>query len=183
MLDAYHRKLEMFAHVIVLANLKIPNFSAVAVESAWQDWWEKAGYYKGDSQSSKPKYVCMFPPPNVTGTLHLGHALTFSIQDAIIRQKRMSGYNCLWVPGTDHAGIATQVVVEKKLKKERNITRHDIGREKFVEEVWKWKEEKGDFICHQLRSVGASLDWSREAFTMDEQLSKAVKVIFKTIFI
>eukprot|EP00297_Palpitomonas_bilix_P001677 CAMPEP_0113873040 /NCGR_PEP_ID=MMETSP0780_2-20120614/3548_1 /TAXON_ID=652834 /ORGANISM="Palpitomonas bilix" /LENGTH=1005 /DNA_ID=CAMNT_0000858639 /DNA_START=106 /DNA_END=3123 /DNA_ORIENTATION=- /assembly_acc=CAM_ASM_000599 len=153
-------------------------YHPVAVESAWQDWWEASGYYKADNESDKPKYVCMFPPPNVTGTLHLGHALTIAIQDAIVRQKRMKGFNCLWLPGTDHAGIATQVVVEKKLKREQNISRHDIGREKFIEEVWKWKEEKGGFICHQLKSVGASLDWSREAFTMDETLSNGVKEAF-----
>lgn len=99
------------------------------------DWWEKCGFFKPDMESDKPPFVIVIPPPNVTGTLHLGHALTNAIQDTLVRWRRMSGYNTLWVPGTDHAGIATQTVVEKKLQRERGITRHDLGREKFLEEV------------------------------------------------
>jgi len=153
-----------------------------AVESAWYEWWVKKGFFTADPYSSKPKYVIMIPPPNVTGYLHLGHALTNAIQDAIIRWRRMSGYNCLYLPGTDHAGIATQVVVEKKLKKTKNLTRHDLGREAFVDEVWKWKNEYGNRICSQLRRMGSSYDWSREHFTMDEQLSKAVVTAFVRLY-
>ncbi|PHT35694.1 Valine--tRNA ligase [Capsicum baccatum] len=120
----------------------------------------------------------VLPPPNVTGALHIGHALTAAIEDTIIRWWRMSGYNTLWVPGMDHAGIATQVVVEKKIMRERNLTRHDIGRENFVAEVWNWKNEYGGTILKQLRRLGASLDWSRECFTMDEKRYKAVTEAF-----
>jgi valyl-tRNA synthetase len=109
------------------------------VEAAWYDWWEKEGYFKPAMGTSKPKFVIVIPPPNVTGALHIGHALTNSIQDTIVRWRRMSGYEALWVPGTDHAGIATQTVVEKKLQREEGITRHDLGREKFLERVFEWK--------------------------------------------
>ena len=148
------------------------------VETSWDEWWTAQGFYRADENSSKEKFVMMLPPPNVTGTLHIGHALTCSIQDTIARWRRMKGYNVLWLPGTDHAGIATQVVVEKKLKKDRGVSRHDLGRELFLKEVWKWKEQSGGTICMQLRKLGASLDWSRECFTMDEKLSKAVKEAF-----
>uniref|UniRef100_A0A7S1CA53 valine--tRNA ligase n=1 Tax=Bicosoecida sp. CB-2014 TaxID=1486930 RepID=A0A7S1CA53_9STRA len=154
-----------------------------AVEAAWQDWWEASGFYRGDAEAAaaageEGRFVMMIPPPNVTGSLHLGHALTTAIEDCLTRWHRMSGRPCLWLPGTDHAGIATQVVVEKKLKKERNITRHDLGREAFISEVWKWKESYGNRITTQLRHLGASVDWSREAFTMDDNLSVAVKEAF-----
>ncbi|KDP32641.1 hypothetical protein JCGZ_13191 [Jatropha curcas] len=149
-------------------------YNPTAVEGSWYAWWEKSGYFTADAKSSKPPFTIVLPPPNVTGALHIGHALTAAVEDTIIRWRRMSGYNTLWVPGVDHAGIATQVVVEKKLMRERHLTRHDIGREKFVSEVWKWKEEYGGTILGQLRRLGASLDWSRECFTMDEKRSKAV---------
>ena len=148
------------------------------VEAAWDEWWAAQGYYRADENSTKEKFVMMLPPPNVTGTLHIGHALTCSIQDTIARWRRMKGYNVLWLPGTDHAGIATQVVVEKKLKKDRGLSRHDVGREEFIKEVWKWKEVSGGTINNQLRRLGASLDWSRNCFTMDDNLSKAVKEAF-----
>ena len=148
------------------------------VEAAWDEWWAEQGFYRGDENSSKERFVMMLPPPNVTGTLHIGHALTCSIQDTIARWRRMKGYNVLWLPGTDHAGIATQVVVEKKIKKDRGQSRHDLGREEFIKEVWKWKETSGGIINNQLRRLGASLDWSRNCFTMDEKLSKAVKEAF-----
>ena len=109
------------------------------VEAAWYEWWEKEGYFKPTMGTNKPKFVIVIPPPNVTGALHIGHALTNSIQDTIVRWRRMSGYEALWVPGTDHAGIATQSVVEKKLQREEGITRHDLGREKFLERVFEWK--------------------------------------------
>eukprot|EP00966_Prymnesium_polylepis_P116277 2687753-Prymnesium_polylepis.1 len=112
------------------------------VEAAWNDWWEESGYYtaNSDPDDRRPKFSICLPPPNVTGSLHLGHALTVAVQDLLCRWHRMRGYNVLWIPGIDHAGIATQVVVEKKLKREQDITRHSLGREKFVEEVFKWKD-------------------------------------------
>lgn len=152
------------------------------VESTWYEWWEKSKFFEADAKSSKKPFVIVLPPPNVTGALHIGHALTAAIQDTIIRWRRMSGYNTLWVPGMDHAGIATQVVVEKKIMREMKMTRHDIGREAFVNEVWKWKNEYGGTILKQLRRLGASLDWSRECFTMDEKRSMAVTEAFVRLY-
>ena len=123
-------------------------------------------------------FMMVIPPPNVTGKLHLGHALTNAVEDAITRWHRMSGKICLWNPGCDHAGIATQVVVEKKLFKEQNITRHDLGREKFVKKVWEWKKEYGAAIYDQLKKLGSSVDWDRAVFTMDEKMCKAVTEAF-----
>jgi len=148
------------------------------VESAWDSWWEGQNLYKPVEDPTKEKFVMVIPPPNVTGTLHIGHALTCSLEDAITRWNRMSGKDTLWVPGTDHAGIATQVVVEKKLMREQQKTRHDLGREAFLEEVWKWKQQSGNRIYTQFRRLGASVDWSRDAFTMDEQRSRAVQEAF-----
>ncbi|XP_033763797.1 valine--tRNA ligase-like [Pecten maximus] len=155
-------------------------YSSEFVEAAWYDWWVEQGYFKPDTKikPGEERFVMCLPPPNVTGTLHLGHALTCSIQDAIARWYRMKGRSVLWIPGCDHAGIATQVVVEKRLARERNITRHDIGRELFVKEVWKWKQEKEDSILEQVKKLGSSLDWSRSCFTMDEKLSSAVTEAF-----
>jgi len=153
-----------------------------AVEAAWYDWWSKQGYFTVDSKDTREKFVIVIPPPNVTGSLHMGHALTNSIQDALTRWHRMSGRAALWIPGTDHAGIATQVVVEKKLQRERGITRHDLGRENFVAEVWKWKDQYGNQIKNQLKRLGSSLDWSREAFTMDDKLSRAVIEAFVRMY-
>ncbi|KAL8154417.1 hypothetical protein V2J09_012177 [Rumex salicifolius] len=146
----------------LLSRIMAKQFNPSAVEKSWYPWWEKSGFFVADSQSSKKPYVIVLPPPNVTGALHIGHALTSAIEDMVIRWRRMSGDNTLWVPGMDHAGIATQVVVEKKIMRERNLTRHDLGRENFVSEVWSWKNEYGGTILGQLRRLGASLDWSRE---------------------
>ena len=151
------------------------------VESKIYKWWEESGYFKSQDQSTKPPFSIILPPPNVTGFLHLGHALDHTIQDLMIRWKRMSGYNTMWLPGTDHAGIATQAVVEKELKK-NNITRHQLGREKFVEEVWKWKNEYGDRIYKQMRRLGDSCDWERATFTLDEGVSKAVTKVFVNLY-
>jgi valyl-tRNA synthetase len=148
------------------------------VETAWYEWWEHCGFFKPDLDSTKPPFVIVIPPPNVTGALHIGHALTTAIQDAIVRWRRMSGYNTLWVPGTDHAGIATQTVVEKKLQRERGVTRHQLGRGPFLTEVWKWVDVHGGRICDQLRRIGSSVDWTRQAFTMDDNLSAAVVEAF-----
>jgi valyl-tRNA synthetase len=148
------------------------SYSPRAVESAWNSWWEKQGYHKPKLQpdgSASPKgtYVIPIPPPNVTGSLHLGHALTVSIQDTLIRWNRMLGKTVLYNPGCDHAGIATQSVVEKRIWKESKITRHDLGREQFLEKVWEWKEMYGNRIYTQLRRLGTSGDWDRACFTMD----------------
>jgi len=136
---------------------------------------------KSASGQRKSAFCIILPPPNVTGTLHMGHALNATIQDILIRKKRMEGYKVLWIPGTDHAGIATQNVVEKQLKKE-GVSRHDLGREKFLEKVWEWKEKYGGIILNQLKKIGASCDWSRTAFTMDENYSKAVQAAFKNYY-
>lgn len=133
---------------------------------------------KDGKLSPKGHFVMVIPPPNVTGSLHLGHALTNSIEDAITRWHRMKGRSALWVPGCDHAGIATQVVVEKKLWREQKISRHDIGREKFIEKVWEWREKSGGRIYHQLKKIGSSMDWDRVSFTMDPKLCKAVTEAF-----
>ncbi|KAJ7957264.1 Valine--tRNA ligase [Quillaja saponaria] len=166
----------------LLSRQMAKDYHPSAVEKSWYEWWEKSGFFVADASSSKPPFVIVLPPPNVTGALHIGHALTAAIEDTMIRWRRMSGYNALWVPGMDHAGIATQVVVEKKIMNESNKTRHDMGRESFIKEVWNWKKEKGGMILHQLRCLGASLDWSRECFTMDDRRSKAVTEAFVRLY-
>ncbi len=155
-------------------------YSPADVEGRLYDKWEKSGAFAADPASNANPYVIMMPPPNVTGSLHMGHALTFTLQDILVRYNRMSGKDTLWQPGTDHAGIATQMVVERQLG-EQNVTRHDLGREKFVEKVWEWKEKSGGTITNQLRRLGASPDWPRERFTMDEGLSAAVRKVIVTL--
>ncbi|KAK8402179.1 hypothetical protein O3P69_001346 [Scylla paramamosain] len=166
-------------------NVELPaQYSPRYVEAAWYDWWKKEGFFKPEygrnlnEDNPKGKFVMVIPPPNVTGTLHLGHALTNSVEDAICRWNRMKGRTTLWVPGCDHAGIATQVAVEKKVKREEGITRHDLGREEFMKRVWQWKNEKGHRIYHQLEKMGSSLDWDRTCFTMDPGPQEAVKEAF-----
>ncbi|MBC7741865.1 MAG: valine--tRNA ligase [Bdellovibrionaceae bacterium] len=156
-------------------------YSPQEVEIKVYKAWEEAGYFKAEDQSKKPPFSIILPPPNVTGFLHLGHALDHTIQDLLIRWKRMSGFNAMWLPGTDHAGIATQSVVEKELKK-KTITRHQLGREKFVNEIWKWKNEYGDRIYNQMRRLGDSCDWDRATFTLDEGVSAAVRKVFVTLY-
>jgi valyl-tRNA synthetase len=151
------------------------------VEEKWYRHWEKLGYFRADENSGQKSYSIVIPPPNVTGVLHIGHALNNTLQDILVRFKRMEGYNALWMPGTDHAGIATQNVVEKQLS-EDGVSRHTLGREKFIERVWKWKEQSGGTIINQLKKLGASCDWSRERFTMDEGLSEAVKEVFIRLY-
>lgn len=155
-------------------------YNPADVEGRTYQWWESSGFFKAQDQSTKPPFSIILPPPNVTGFLHMGHALDHTIQDMLIRWKRMSGYNTMWLPGTDHAGIATQSVVERELKKE-NITRHDLGREKFVEKVWDWKHQYGDRIYSQMRRLGDSCDWDRAVFTLDEGVSKAVRKVFVSL--
>jgi len=151
------------------------------VEGRWYAWWESQGYFRADSRSTRPAFSIVMPPPNVTGALHIGHMLNNTVHDVIVRRKRMLGFNTLWLPGMDHAGIATQNVVERELRKE-GLTRHDIGREKFVERVWKWKQEYGGIILRQIRRIGSSCDWSRERFTLDEGLSRAVREVFVRLY-
>ncbi|XP_066469580.1 valine--tRNA ligase, mitochondrial [Tiliqua scincoides] len=159
------------------------SYSPRYVEAAWYTWWVKEGFFKPEYQHQLPHqksetFSLSIPPPNVTGSLHLGHALTVAIEDALVRWKRMQGYKVLWVPGADHAGIATQAVVERKIWKERGALRQDLTREEFLQEVWNWKEEKGNEIFQQLKVMGASLDWDRVCFTMDSGFSKAVTEAF-----
>ncbi|MEP2182498.1 valine--tRNA ligase, partial [Roseibium sp.] len=152
-------------------------FDAAAVERTHYENWEKAGAFAADPSSNKVPYTIMMPPPNVTGSLHMGHALTFTIQDVLVRYKRKKGQDTLWQPGTDHAGIATQSVVERQLAA-KQIDRRDIGRDAFVEKIWEWKAESGGTITNQLRALGASPDWPRERFTMDDGCSEAVAKVF-----
>ena len=147
------------------------------VEARWYARWMEGGWFTADPDSEKPPFTIVIPPPNVTGSLHMGHALTVTIQDILIRWKRMAGFNALWLPGTDHAGIATQMVVERQLAKE-GVSRFDLGREKFIEKVWEWKAIYHARISDQIKAMGCSVDWTRERFTMDEGLSRAVREVF-----
>ena len=151
------------------------------IEQFWRTEWEKRDYFKATLDSSKPSFAIQLPPPNVTGTLHMGHAFNQTIMDGLTRYYRMRGHNTAWIPGTDHAGIATQIVVERQLDAQK-ISRHDLGREKFLEKVWQWKEHSGSTITGQMRRMGASTDWSREYFTMDDKMSKAVTEVFVRLF-
>ena len=156
-------------------------FDSNLIEEKWYKKWLDSGAFSSNSSSTKKPYVIMMPPPNVTGSLHIGHALTFTIQDILIRFHRMQGFDVLWQPGTDHAGIATQMVVERELAKS-NLTRHSLGREKFIEKVWEWKEKSGGEITKQLRALGTSPDWEKERFTMDKGLSQAVNFVFVKLY-
>ena len=153
------------------------NYDPKSIEADWYETWEEAGHFAADPASAKTPYTIMMPPPNVTGSLHMGHALTFTLQDLLIRYHRMVGRDALWQPGQDHAGIATQMVVERQLA-DQKIDRRNIGREAFIDKVWEWKAESGGTIQRQLRRIGASPDWERNRFTLDEGLSKAVRQIF-----
>jgi len=157
------------------------SYESKSVEQKWYEYWENNGLFKAEATSDKDPYCIVIPPPNVTGTLHMGHALNNTLQDILCRFKRMKGFNVLWQPGTDHAGIATQNVVEKDLAA-RGTDRHAVGREKFIELVWEWRKKYGGLIINQLRRLGCSCDWSRERFTMDEGLSKAVKEVFVRLY-
>lgn len=152
------------------------------VEEKWYEFWEKNGFFQADNKSTKPAYAISIPPPNVTGVLHMGHALVDTLQDVLVRWKRMSGFEALWVPGTDHAGIATQTVVERHLMATMGKRRKDFSREEFLDHVWKWKEQSESQILSQLKKVGCSCDWSRLAFTMDETRNRAVRTMFKKMF-
>lgn len=151
------------------------------VEEKWYQYWTEQNYFRADENSDRPSYSIVIPPPNVTGVLHIGHALNNTLQDILIRLKRMAGCETLWMPGTDHAGIATQNVVERQLASE-GLNRQTLGREKFIERVWQWKKTSGGTIINQLKKLGASCDWSRERFTMDEGLTEAVKEVFVRLY-
>src|ERR1700689_3611787 len=154
-----------------------------SVEDKWYQFWLDGKFFVADAKSPKPAYSIVIPPPNITGVLHMGHVLNNTIQDILARKARMDGKEVLWLPGTDHAGIATQTVVERALKKEGKIKhRDDLGREKFLEEVWKWKNEKGGIIIQQLKKLGASCDWTRERFTMDPEYSRCVQRVFVDLY-
>lgn len=156
-------------------------FTPAEIEAPLYKKWQDAGYFKADAKSKKPPFTIVIPPPNVTGSLHIGHALDHTIQDLLTRMKRMKGFEALWLPGMDHAGIATQNVVEKQLATEGK-SRHDLGRDAFIEKVWQWKAESGGVILDQMKRLGDSVDWDRQAFTMDANLSKAVLTIFKKLY-
>jgi len=158
------------------------HYNPAEVEERLYKFWQDSGYFRAEVDKSKKPYTIVIPPPNVTGQLHMGHALDQTIQDILIRAKRMQGYATLWQPGTDHAGIATQVKVEEVLRKEEGLSKHDLGREKFLERVWEWKEKYGDIITNQLKKLGSSCDWSRERFTMDEGCSRAVREVFVNLY-
>ena len=153
-----------------------------AVEDKWYAWWLQQGHFIADPYSVKPAYSMVIPPPNVTGVLTLGHVLNNTIQDILARRARMTGHEVLWLPGTDHAGIATQTVVERKLRKEEKKTRHDLGRVEFLKRVWEWKEKHGGIIIAQLKKLGCSCDWSRERFTMDEAYARGVQEVFVDLY-
>ena len=151
------------------------------IEKRWYQTWEQSGWFDMGREEGRPFYCILLPPPNVTGTLHMGHAFQHGLMDALIRYHRMDGDNTLWQPGTDHAGIATQIVVERQLDAQK-VSRHDLGREKFLEKVWEWKKHSGSTITRQMRRLGTSPDWSRERFTMDEGLSRAVTEVFVRLY-
>ncbi|NOY70654.1 MAG: valine--tRNA ligase [Deltaproteobacteria bacterium] len=162
-------------------NLRNKEYSPREVEKKWYAFWEKEGLFCADDNGSGKKFSIVIPPPNVTGVLHMGHSLNITLQDILCRYHRLLGEDVLWIPGTDHAGIATQNVVERSLA-EKNTDRHQIGRERFIAEVWKWRSQYGSAIIHQLKSLGASCDWERERFTMDEGLSRAVRKVFVQLY-
>ncbi len=152
------------------------------IEQPLYEHWEKQGYFKPNGDESQESFCIMIPPPNVTGSLHMGHAFQQTIMDTMIRYQRMQGKNTLWQAGTDHAGIATQMVVERKIAAEEGKTRHDYGRDAFIDKIWQWKAESGGTITRQMRRLGNSVDWERERFTMDEGLSNAVKEVFVRLY-
>src|SRR6476660_6887336 len=149
-----------------------------AVEEKWYAWWLQQGHFVADPHSPKPAYSIVIPPPNVTGVLTLGHVLNNTIQDILARRARMQGHEVLWLPGTDHAGIGTQTAVEKWLRKNEGVTRHDLGREAFLQRVLEWQDKHGGIIIEQLKRLGCSCDWSRQRYTFDDAYVQAVQGVF-----
>ena len=160
----------------------LTTYNPKEIEQQWYSYWEEKGYFHEEVDTNKEPFSIVLPPPNVTGQLHMGHALDNTLQDILIRTKRMQGYNVLWMPGTDHAGIATQVKVEENIMKTEGKSRHDLGREEFLKRVWEWKQEYGSTIVKQIRSLGASCDWTRERFTLDEGYHEAVLKVFVELY-
>ena len=160
----------------------LTTYNPKEIEQQWYTYWEEKGYFHEEVDTNKEPFSIVLPPPNVTGQLHMGHALDNTLQDILIRTKRMQGYNVLWMPGTDHAGIATQVKVEESIMKTEGKSRHDLGREEFLKRVWEWKQEYGSTIVKQIRSLGASCDWTRERFTLDEGYHEAVLKVFVALY-
>ena len=156
-------------------------YDPAQVERKWYEYWKSLGCFTPQPDEKQKMFSIVMPPPNVTGALHLGHALDNTIQDILTRWHRMQGYNTLWLPGTDHAGIATQARVEESLA-QQGLSKHDLGREKFLDKVWEWKHLYGNTITDQLSLLGSSCDWSRERFTMDEGCSKAVREVFVRLY-
>ncbi|MEG0779953.1 MAG: class I tRNA ligase family protein, partial [Oscillospiraceae bacterium] len=152
------------------------------VETRIYKMWEDGNCFHAEPDPDKKPFSIVMPPPNVTGQLHMGHAMDATLQDILVRFRRMQGYSALWLPGTDHAGIATQIKVEEALRQEEGKTRHDLGREKFLERVWQWKEKYGDRIVEQQKKLGVSCDWERQRFTMDEGCSRAVRETFCSLY-
>jgi len=157
------------------------SYEFAGIEEKWLRYWQEHNCFQATMEEGRPAFAIVIPPPNVTGVLHVGHALNNTMQDVLVRYHRMCGDNTVWVPGTDHAGIATQNVVERQLAAEGK-SRHEVGREEFIRKVWEWRAEKGGAIIHQLKRLGASCDWDRERFTMDEGLSRAVREVFVRLY-
>jgi len=157
------------------------HFDPGSSQARWNDVWEAANVFHPDDDSTREPFVIILPPPNVTGVLHVGHVLGDTVQDHLIRWRRMSGYNTLWLPGTDHAGIATQNVVEKALQEEGK-NRAEMSRDEFLEHAWRWKDRHHERIVEQMRNLGCALDWSREYFTLDEERSLAVREVFVSLY-
>src|SRR5713101_3007573 len=153
-----------------------------AAQERWIQLWNERDYFHSEPDPKRQRFTIVIPPPNVTGALHLGHALNNTLQDVLIRWRRMQGYNTLWMPGTDHAGIATQAVVERRLREEEKKTRHDLGREGLVKRIWQWKEQYESRILKQLRELGCSCDWARTRFTFDDVCARAVRQTFFNLF-
>ena len=157
-------------------------YDHAAAQAAWYPFWEERGYFHSEPNPARQPYTIVIPPPNVTGALHLGHALNNTLQDILIRQKRMQGFETLWLPGTDHAGIATQAVVERRLLEEEKLSRHELGRQGLVDRIWQWKNDYEARIIGQLKQMGCSCDWQRTRFTLDEVCARAVRETFFTLF-
>src|SRR5579884_2877329 len=153
-----------------------------AAQERWLGFWDERGYFHSDPDRGREPFCIVIPPPNVTGALHMGHALNNTLQDVLIRWRRMQGFNALWVPGTDHAGIATQAMVERRIREEEKKTRRDLGREELVRRIWQWKDQYEARILGQLRELGASCDWSRTRFTLDPVCARAVRETFFKMF-
>ena len=160
---------------------KNKQFEHRKIEKKWSKFWEQGKWFEADVESGKPTYTVLIPPPNVTSKLHMGHGLNNTLQDVLVRYKRMQGYNCLWLPGTDHAGIATQMMVEKDLKS-KGLSRKEVGRPAFFRACEQWRKDNGNTITSQLKRLGVSCDWSREAYTLDKGLSSAVREIFVRLY-